>query len=91
MACANSILFDALRAANGGNGDIQVKLSKEAAGDTASFLFQTNYSGRAEIGLVGDNDFTFKVSPDGSSWFQAFKIKRRLRLCRRARKSRHPP
>ena len=73
-AKTNAVLFDALRAANGGNGDIQVKLSKEAAGDTASFLFQSNYSGRAEIGLAGDDDFSFKVSPDGSSWFQAFKI-----------------
>jgi hypothetical protein len=73
-AKTNAILFDAFRVANGGSGDIQVKLSKETAGDTASFLFQTNYSGRAEIGLAGDDDFTFKVSPDGSSWFQAFKV-----------------
>ena len=54
--------------------DIQVKLNKAAAGDTASFLFQTGFSGRAEIGLVGDNDFQFKVSPDGSSFFSGILI-----------------
>jgi hypothetical protein len=47
--------------------DIQVKLNKEAAGDTASFLFQTNFAGFAEIGLTGDDDFHFKVSPDNFS------------------------
>ncbi|MBN8959191.1 MAG: hypothetical protein J0H17_21940 [Rhizobiales bacterium] len=75
-AKTNAVLFDALRAANGGNGDIQIKLSKEAAGDTASFLFQTNYSGRAEIGLTGDDDLHFKVSPDGSSWNEAILVNR---------------
>lgn len=54
--------------------DIQVKLNKAAAGDTASFLFQTAFSGRAEIGLVGDDDFQFKVSPDGSSFITGIRI-----------------
>lgn len=54
--------------------DCQVKVNKDAAGDTASFLFQTNFSGRAEFGLTGDDDFHFKVSPDGSSWNEAFII-----------------
>jgi hypothetical protein len=30
---------------------------------------QTNWSGRAEIGLTGDDDLHVKVSPDGSNWF----------------------
>ena len=55
--------------------DFQVKLNKEAAGDTASFLFQTNFSGFAEIGLTGDDDFHFKVSPDNfSTTFEAITI-----------------
>ncbi len=53
---------------NVGNG-VQTKLNKNAAGDTASFLFQTNWSGRAEIGTCGNDNFSFKVSPDGSSWY----------------------
>lgn len=54
--------------------DIQVKLNKNAAADTASFLFQTGFSGRAEIGLIGDDDFQFKVSPDGASFFSGIII-----------------
>jgi hypothetical protein len=50
---------------------IQHKLNKKASGDTASFLFQTNWSGRAEIGLTGDDNFHFKVSPDGGVWHDA--------------------
>ncbi len=47
---------------------VQVKLNKSGDGDTASFLFQKNWSGRAEIGLIGDNDFAFKTSADGSAF-----------------------
>ena len=54
--------------------DIQVKLNKQASTDTASFLYQTNFSGRAEIGTIGDDDFTFKVSPDGSTWYNGIII-----------------
>ncbi|MFA5956141.1 DUF2793 domain-containing protein [Hyphomicrobium sp.] len=54
----------------------QQKINKHAAADTASVLYQTNYSGRAEIGLAGDDDFHFKVSADGSAWHEAIKIDR---------------
>ena len=47
---------------------VQVKLNKSADPDTASLLFQNNWSGRAEIGLIGDNDFAFKTSADGSAF-----------------------
>lgn len=56
-----------------GNGH-QVKVNKNATADTASFLFQTNFSGRAEMGTTGDDDFHFKVSPDGSTFYEAIKI-----------------
>ena len=58
-----------------GNGH-QVKINKNSATDTASFLFQDGFSGRAEIGLTGDDDFHFKVSPDGSAWFDSIRIDR---------------
>ena len=48
--------------------DHQLKINKNAAGDTASVIFQTSYSGRAEFGLTGDDDFHMKVSPDGSTF-----------------------
>lgn len=54
--------------------DIQVKLNKAAIGDTASLLFQTGFSGRAEIGLVGDDNFTFKVSAAGVTFTDALTL-----------------
>lgn len=51
----------------------QVKVNKLHAGDTASLLFQDNYSGRAEMGLVGDDNFAVKVSADGASFVDALK------------------
>lgn len=71
---SNAALFIATNASDGGNGDIQIKLSKELPGDTASHLFQTAFSGRAEFGLTGDDDFHLKVSANGSSWNEAIKV-----------------
>lgn len=53
---------------NIGNG-VQHKLNKAAAGDTASVLWQTNWSGRAEVGTCSNDDFQFKGSADGSTWY----------------------
>jgi len=70
----NNALWVAKTVAEGGDGNLRYKLSKESAAKTLSLLFQDNYSGRAEIGLTGDDDFHFKVSPDGSSWLDALLI-----------------
>ncbi len=56
---------------NHAGGDSRVKLNKAAPGGTASLLFQTNWSGRAEFGLAGDDDWRVKVSPDGGTWHEA--------------------
>jgi hypothetical protein len=52
----------------------QQKINKAGAADTASVLYQTAFSGRAEIGTAGDDDFHVKVSPDGSAWNEAILI-----------------
>jgi hypothetical protein len=49
----------------------QLKVNKAAAGDTASLLFQSAWSGRAEMGLAGNDDFSLKVSADGGAWHTA--------------------
>lgn len=54
----------------------QQKINKASASDTASQLYQTDFSGRAEFGLTGDDDFHVKVSPDGSTWFDAIIVDR---------------
>lgn len=66
---SEAILFN-----NNGNG-VQVKLNKNAEADNASFLFQNSFSGRAEIGLTGDDNFHFKVSPDGSTFYDSIIVK----------------
>lgn len=70
----NNALWIAKTAAEGGDGTLRYKLSKESADKTLSFLFQDNFSGRTEFGLTGDDNFHIKVSPDGSSWKEAFNI-----------------
>lgn len=52
----------------------QLKINKAAAPDTASLLFQDNFSGRAEMGLAGDNDFSIKVSVDGAEFKSAMTV-----------------
>ncbi len=64
----NNALWTAKTVAEGGDGNLRYKLSKESAAKTLSFLLQDNFSGRAEIGLTGDDDFHLKVSADGSTW-----------------------
>ncbi|WOI53802.1 DUF2793 domain-containing protein [Parvularcula sp. LCG005] len=59
-----------------GSGDVRQVLNKASASNTASQLFQTNYSARAEFGLTGTDDFLIKVSPDGTSFFDAIVINR---------------
>lgn len=57
-----------------GSGDCRVFVNKDAADDTASVIFQTAASGRAEFGLAGDDNFHVKVSADGSAWTEALVI-----------------
>jgi hypothetical protein len=49
----------------------QLKINKAAATDTASLLFQTGFSGRAEMGTAGTDGFSVTVSADGSTWHEA--------------------
>lgn len=68
-----SIASDATLLSHDGGGH-QLKLNKASAGDTASLLYQTNWSGRAEMGLAGNDDFAIKVSADGSTFADALSI-----------------
>ncbi len=52
----------------------QLKLNKATAGDTASLLFQTGFSGRAEMGLAGNDDFSVKVSGNGTTFSEGLRI-----------------
>ena len=65
-----SVSSDATLLNHEGDGH-QLKLNKATASDTASLLFQTGFSGRAEMGTAGNDDFSIKVSPDGSTFHTA--------------------
>lgn len=52
----------------------QLKINKAAASDTASLVLQSGFSGRAEIGLVGDNQLVFKTSPNGATFDTALSV-----------------
>lgn len=67
----NDALFAARGTGEGGTGDLRFKLNKESAAKTVSQLYQTNYSGRAETGLTGDDSWRLKVSADGATWRDA--------------------
>lgn len=54
----------------------QLKINKAGAAETAALLFQSGWSGRAEIGLAGDDDLSVKVSADGGSWISALRLDR---------------
>src|SRR5581483_5344441 len=57
-----------------GTGDMRIVLNKSAAGKDAAFNFQDGFSTRALLGLLGDDDFVVKVSPDGSTFYLAISI-----------------
>jgi len=53
----------------------QLKLNKAATADTAALLFQSDFTGHAEIGLAGENDLSFKVSDDGTNFATALRVR----------------
>jgi hypothetical protein len=61
---------------NNAGSSIEATVNKAAAGNDASFAFKTGFSARALIGLLGSDDFSFKVSPDGSAYHDAILIDR---------------
>jgi hypothetical protein len=71
----NKALWTAKAAADGGDGDLRCTFNKETAADVLSLLLQSGFSGRAELGLLGDADFRLKVSSDGTSWTDALRVR----------------
>ncbi|WP_196259208.1 DUF2793 domain-containing protein [Pelagibacterium limicola] len=67
-------LFTAIPGAEGGSGNLRLIVNKAAAADSATLIFQSDWSGRAEVGLSGNEDLTFKVSPDGAAWATAMTL-----------------
>ncbi|WP_052600687.1 DUF2793 domain-containing protein [Microvirga lotononidis] len=73
----NAALFTALNTDEGGSGDLRFVLNKSAEARVLSQLYQRGYSGRAETGLIGNDDFGIRVSADGSEWRDALRLDHR--------------
>lgn len=72
----NAALLAALEPERGGTGDLRMVLNKSGAANVLSQLYQRGFSGRAETGLIGTDDFSIRVSPDGSVWRDAMRADR---------------
>jgi len=59
---------------NNAGTSIALTLNKNATANDASLTFQTAFSSRALIGLLGQDDFVFKVSPNGSNYFSGIRL-----------------
>lgn len=57
-----------------GTGDLRLTLDKSAAAKDAGFAFQDGFSTRALFGLLGDDNFTVKVTPDGTTFYTGLSI-----------------
>lgn len=69
-----AVAADATLLSHDGAGH-QLKINKAGATDTASLLFQSDWTGHAEMGLSGNLDFSVKVS-DGQTWSTALTVAR---------------
>ncbi len=69
-----TVSADATLLTHDATGGHQIKVNKSAASDTASLLFQTGFSGRAEMGTAGSDNFEIKVSTDGVSFTSALVV-----------------
>lgn len=68
-----AVAADGSRFSHDGAGH-RMTVNKATAGDTASLVFQTGWSGRAEIGLAGSDALGVKVSADGATWTEALHV-----------------
>ncbi len=68
-----TVSADATLLTNAGAGH-QLKINRANVTNTASVLFQTGFSGRAEMGNVGSNDFVLKVSANGTTFLTGLTI-----------------
>ncbi|WP_297802824.1 DUF2793 domain-containing protein [uncultured Brevundimonas sp.] len=72
----NKALWAARPTDDGGDGDLRFTFNKQGPAATGSVMFQSGWQGRAEIGLIGDDNLRFKVSADGAHWHEALSIDR---------------
>lgn len=71
---SEAVLFTTDDLAETPTGDLRIACNKTASSDTASLLYQKGYSARAELGLIGNDNFSIKVSADGAVYKTGLEI-----------------
>ena len=61
---------------NNAGTSIEATVNKAAAANDAAIAFKTGFSTRALLGLLANDDFSFKVSANGSTYSDALRIDR---------------
>ncbi|MFN4098863.1 MAG: DUF2793 domain-containing protein [Pararhodobacter sp.] len=61
---------------NNAGAGIEATFNKAGPAHDAAFAFKTGFSARALLGLLGSDDFSIKVSPDGGTFHEAMRIER---------------
>ena len=67
---SDAVLLSAREVGEGG-GSLRLVMNRTAPAGTASQLYQTAWSARAETGLTGDDRWRLRVTPDGTRWRDA--------------------
>ena len=70
----NAALWTAKTVAEGGTGDLSLRLNKEATGDDLGLTLQTSFVTKALAGLFGSDRFRLAVSADGSTFFDGLSV-----------------
>lgn len=65
---SDSVLFSHDDVSGGGSGDHRMVVNKSDSDRTASLLFQTAFSGRAELGVGAGDTVRLRSSSDGVTW-----------------------
>ncbi len=53
---------------NHDGSDHRLIINKADLDNVASLVFQSNFSARAELGIIGNNNFAIRVSKNGTTW-----------------------
>ncbi|MEQ9315429.1 MAG: DUF2793 domain-containing protein, partial [Henriciella sp.] len=57
-----------------GTGDVAAVFNKASTSNLSVMQFQSGFSGRAELGLIGNDDFSIRTSSDGSAFTEGLRL-----------------
>lgn len=73
LAKTTAVLFTYDDVSGSGTGDMRMTINKQTAAKDASQVFQDGYSTRATLGLLGDDEFSVKLTPDATNFYRTLR------------------